>query len=243
MTTKKITLTELRSLVKNIIKEEQSKKKSVIKESWEGVDGDLETSLFEYGFVAKQRPNKDYSDEWFILYDAGRDNFDTGHIRESELNNILLGKDWADEDDILQFLSFVGSDLEDWLQTSFVNKLSDMISYWGVENIMGSSYGGFSREEAEKMLMSESYKSKTIKLSEVRQLVRKMIMEEKGKISPELNNKITKLAQEKYKKNNGKTKVDFDKFYNESIKEFGYDPKYFKKYMEKYFTPFDDDIY
>jgi ribosomal protein L31E len=239
MKTQKIKLTELKSLVKNILKEEQTKKKKVIKESWEGVDADLETSLFEYGFVAKNKSG----DEYFVLYDAGNGKYDTGHIRETELNDIVLGKEWAKEKDILQFLSFVGSDLEDWLQTSFVNKLSDLISYWEVENIMGSSYGGFSKEEAEKMLMDESYKpkSKTIKLSEVRQLVRKMIMEENSKISPELNNKITKLAQEKYKKNNGKTKVDFDKFYDETIKEFGYDPKYFKEYMEKYFTPFDDD--
>lgn len=186
MATKKITLTELKSLVKNIIKEEQSKKKRIIKESWEGVDADLETSLFEYGFVAKQRPDKDYSDEYFVLYDAGNNKYDTGHIRESELNNIVLGKEWAKENDILKFLSFVGSDLEDWLQTSFVNKLSDLISYWGVENIMGSSYGGFSKEEAEKMLenpMQESIKPKTqkIKLSEVRELVRKMIKEEQSK--------------------------------------------------------------
>lgn len=182
MGTKKITLTELKSLVKNIVKEEQSKKKRVIKESWEGVDGDLETSLFEYGFVAKQRPDKDYSDEWFVLYNAGRDNFDTGHIRESELDNIILGKEWADEEDINSFLDFVGSDKESWLTSGFINKLSDLISYWGVENIMGSSYGGFSKEEAEKMLMSESIKPKTqkIKLSEVRQLVRKMIKEEYG---------------------------------------------------------------
>jgi hypothetical protein len=38
MATKKITLTELRSLVKNIVKEEQSKKKRVIKEESENIE-------------------------------------------------------------------------------------------------------------------------------------------------------------------------------------------------------------
>ena len=61
-----------------------------------------------------------------------------------------------------------------------------------------------------------------------------------SKISPQLNDKISKIAQEKYKKNNGKTKEDFDKVYDETIKEFGYEPKYFKDYMKKYFTPFED---
>jgi hypothetical protein len=179
MKTQKIKLSELRQLVKQIIKEEQSNKK-VIKESWEGVDRDLETSLFEYGFVTKQRPDKDYPDEWFVLYDAGNNKFDTGHIRETELNNIVLGKEWAKPEDIEEFLSFVGSDLEDWLQSSFINKLSDVLSYWGAENVMGSSYGGFSKEEAEQMLMTESVKPKTrkIKLSELRELVKGMLKEE-----------------------------------------------------------------
>ncbi len=174
----KIKLTELRQLVKQIIKEEKGNKR-VIKESWEGVDSDLETSLFEYGFVAKQRPNKDYPDEWFVLYDAGNSKFDTGHIRENELNNIVLGKEWAKPKDIEQFLGFIGSDLENWLQSSFTNKLSDVLSYWGAENVMGSSYGGFSKEEAEQMLMTESVKPKTqkIKLSELRQMVKGMLKE------------------------------------------------------------------
>jgi hypothetical protein len=178
MKTKKISLTEFKKLVKNIIKEESSKKK-MIRESWEGVDADNETSLFEYGFVAKQRPDKDYSDEWFVLYDAGNNKFDTGHIRETELDNIVLGKEWANEKDIQSLLKFVDSDRESWLQSGFVNKLSDLISYFGVENIMGSSYGGFSQEEAEQMLMQESVKPKTqkIKLSEVKELVRKSLKE------------------------------------------------------------------
>jgi hypothetical protein len=213
MRTKKISLTEFRKLVKNIIKEEASKKK-IIRESWEGVDADNETSLFEYGFVAKQRPDKDYPDEWFVLYDAGNNKFDTGHIRETELDNIVLGKEWANEKDIQSLLKFVDSDRESWLQSSFVNKLSDLISYFGVENVMGSSYGGFSKEEAEQMLMQESVKPKTqkIKLSEVRQMVRKSLRENNQKksnfpSSTEVNDLIKDLNLNKingmYTKNGG----------------------------------------
>lgn len=99
--------------------------------------------------------------------------------------------------------------------------------------------------------IKESVKTKKITLAELKSLVKNIVKEEQSKksvikenkISPQINDKITKIAQEKYKKNNGKTKEDFDRVYDETIKEFGYDPKIFKSYMEKYFTPFEDGDY
>jgi hypothetical protein len=84
--------------------------------------------------------------------------------------------------------------------------------------------------------------TKKITLNELRNLVKQIIKEESLKdITPELNNRIIKKTEELYKKNNGKTKSDFDKYYDIAIKQFGYDPKSFKDYMEKYFTPFNDE--
>jgi len=175
---KKIKLSELKEIVKKVIKEESEPNQ--LKESWEGVDRDLETSLFEYGFVARQNDNRDYDDEWFVLYDIGENRFDTGHIRESELDNIVLGKEWADNDDVQSFLEFTGSSKEDWLKSPFVNKLSNLLSYFGYQNLMGTSYGGFSKDDAEQMLMEESYKPKTkkIKLKEFKELVKNVIKDE-----------------------------------------------------------------
>jgi hypothetical protein len=85
--------------------------------------------------------------------------------------------------------------------------------------------------------------TKKITLNELRSLVRQIIQEETSKISPELNNRIIKRTEELYKKNNGKTENDFNKYYDIAIKEFGYEPKIFKDYMEKYFTLLSDDDY
>ena len=85
--------------------------------------------------------------------------------------------------------------------------------------------------------------TKKITLNELRNLVKQIIKEEISKISPELNNRIIKRTEEIYKKNNGKTENDFNKYYDIAIKEFGYEPKTFKDYMEKYFTPLSDDDY
>ena len=123
-------------------------KENVEVENWEGTDVDLETSLGEYGFVAHQPENKDYPDEWFVLYKINEDAYGTGWIREAELNNIVAGKDWADQEDVQGFLSFVGSDFDTWFQTPFINKLSNLLKYWGHQDIMGSDYSPISKEEA-----------------------------------------------------------------------------------------------
>jgi hypothetical protein len=137
-------------------------------DSWTGTDADLETSLFEYGFVAKQPQNKDYPDEWFVLYRINDDAFGTGWIRESELNAIIEGKEWADEKDIAGFLESVGSgSKEEWLQLSFQHKFSDLINHWGYENIMGTDYSPINKGEAEKMLNSTQLDENLLKAKKI----------------------------------------------------------------------------
>ena len=109
---------------------------------WQGTDRDLETSLFEYGFVAVQLPDRDYPDEWFVVYDFGNHKqFGTGHIREKELDDIVSGKEWATKEDVAGLLKYLGVDsVDQWKDALFVTKLSDLTGYWGYENIMGSDY-------------------------------------------------------------------------------------------------------
>lgn len=109
---------------------------------WQGTDRDLETSLFEYGFVAVQLPDRDYPDEWFVVYDFGNhEQFGTSHVREKELDDLVSGKEWASENDIANFLEMEGVDtVAQWKDSPFVNKLSELMSYWGNENILGSDY-------------------------------------------------------------------------------------------------------
>ncbi len=61
-----------------------------------------------------------------------------------------------------------------------------------------------------------------------------------SKITPALNDQVVETAKKIYDTNKGETKKDFDKAYNQAIKEHGYSPAYFKKEMSK-FAPMSDD--
>ena len=119
-----------------------------------GIDCSLEISLLEYGLIVSNEAHKDGSGTHFCVYKCNG-GYGTGHISEIDLNNLINGKDWADEEDINSFLSFVGMEKTDYLQTSFVNKLYDLISYWGADNIIGTEYYPITEEEAIARYLSE----------------------------------------------------------------------------------------
>ena len=119
---------------------------------WRGLDADLETSLFDYHFVAKQRAEKDYPDEWFVLYQISPNAYSTGHIREQELDDLINGKEWMKEEDIERTLDFVGMTKDEWLKSDFIGKFGDIISYWGVDEIMGTDYSPMDKKEAKKKI-------------------------------------------------------------------------------------------
>ena len=108
-------------------------------QNFSGVDANLKTSLFEYGFIARPH-TEDYDDEFFVVYKKRDNVFDTAYIQESFLNNLIDGKEWADNEDIASFLSYVDSTKEEWAKAEFSHKLAECLSYWGRENIFGSSY-------------------------------------------------------------------------------------------------------
>ena len=108
---------------------------------WHGVDRDIHTSLLEYNFIlTHDMPDCKEKDEWFVLYRIGKNAFGWSYIREHELDAIIKGEEWAHQKDIEGFLSFVGSSKTDWLNYNVVTKLSDLISYWGFDNILGTEY-------------------------------------------------------------------------------------------------------
>lgn len=114
-----------------------------------GTDADKITSLCEYGLLVAPYEDDGNKDEYFVVYKIGPDTYDTGFKQEIELNNLINGKEWANEADIEGFLSFVGATKEEWLTNTFMHKIHDCISYWGYEEIMGTSYyGGMPEAEA-----------------------------------------------------------------------------------------------
>ena len=111
---------------------------------WVGVDRDLENSLEEYDFVATQQSG----DEWAVVYKISDDAYGVGYISESDLDSLIKGEDWADNEAVQGMLSTVGSDVNSWLGSGFINKLSDVFSYWGHENIMGTDYSPWDKQHA-----------------------------------------------------------------------------------------------
>ncbi len=127
--------------------------KSELKDQLIGIDADNEISLFEYGLLIAPYTKDGHTDEYFAVYSIGNDLFDTGHLRECELNKLINGEEWASAEDINGFLSHVGMSKNEWLQLSMVHKLHDCIGYWGHENIMGSGCidSEFTKEKAEQL--------------------------------------------------------------------------------------------
>ena len=117
---------------------------------YQGQDTDLKISLFEYGLICKH-VTKDYPDEYHVIAKirTNPDIFDSGYFRESELNNLMLGQDWASQGDIAGVLSCVGLDLNEWLKLSFISKLSDLVGYFSIENFISPSRGTFEITEVE----------------------------------------------------------------------------------------------
>jgi hypothetical protein len=111
-----------------------------------GVDASHETSLFEYGFICKPYFKDGREDEYFCIY-RQNDKYGTGYITEEFLNDLVKGNEWMSEKDIVSFLSYVGSDIVQWLELSFVNKLSNLLSFYSSENIFGTDYYPSSEDE------------------------------------------------------------------------------------------------
>jgi len=91
--------------------------------TWISQDVDLEISLEEHQVIATQ-DMKDCTapDEYFCVYPIGevdtdgsgpKKHWDWGYIRIQELDNLVEGNDWMQDNDIKSFLSYTGQPLED----------------------------------------------------------------------------------------------------------------------------------
>ena len=114
---------------------------------YEGTDANIETSLFEYGLIwikGTEGHEKDYH----FIYGVG--------MHEDKYNGIEYNTfDWADipidtdpekEWDFVDWqavCSFVGMDKKTFLSQPIPLIVYDLVSYYGYENILGSSYYPF----------------------------------------------------------------------------------------------------
>ncbi len=110
--------------------------KQLEKLGFEGIDASLEISLFEYRLAF--RPTKENEEYQFLYLVDGEDFFETGFYSKGSFET-LLGESWFN---VPGFWSFADTDKADML-ARFPHSMADAISYYGTENIFGSSYGGF----------------------------------------------------------------------------------------------------
>jgi hypothetical protein len=111
-----------------------------------GLESDVYDSLLNYGLIVRLEK----SDQYVCIYKAN-DMYDYGFINESELHELMNLKSWVTTEDRDSFLSFCDKDLNGFLELDFCQKLFAMISFFGVEDIMGPSYDPLSLKEAIKL--------------------------------------------------------------------------------------------
>ena len=107
----------------------------------QGIDACIETSLKEYG-LAWAETETDYLFYYGIGFTENKEYncaehsmFDHSWIAKNI--DILSEYDWVNFDKVF---ATVGMSKEDWLQLSIPQQISDLISYYGSEEILGSSY-------------------------------------------------------------------------------------------------------
>ena len=106
--------------------------KHLSKKAWRGIDASAEISLFEYDLIWKEK-----KDEFqFIHLCSHRKGFTFGWFKKT----LDFAKEfsWVKWD---EFLSFIGdSNFDEWNKLPFGHKISDLVSYYGIEHIFGTDY-------------------------------------------------------------------------------------------------------
>ncbi len=97
---------------------------------YEGIDSNIDTSLFEYGLIWKFNS---IDQDYHFIYRVCENTYNTGWIKdESDF-------DWININDILRFM---GINLKEWQELSIPLKVFYVVNYYGIENMFGASYGG-----------------------------------------------------------------------------------------------------
>lgn len=123
--------------------------KELEKRGFYGVDANLKISLFEYGLACCEQTTNDCTPELLFYYGTKQDqdgNFTRFDWSIMAINtDIQSDYDWVDFDKIY---SFTGLNAESWHALPLFNKISDLVSYYGQENVFGTSYdNGFEIKE------------------------------------------------------------------------------------------------
>lgn len=105
-------------------------------EGYEGSDLSLDIALFDYGLAWK-----DEGENYSFIYGVGiSDNNDWNRFAKTEVSkteDVYEAYDWADFKGLHSSYSVTK---EEWDKQDLVYKISDLLNYYGYENVFGSTY-------------------------------------------------------------------------------------------------------
>jgi hypothetical protein len=102
-------------------------------QGFQGMDASLKESLFEYGLAWRELPDGEFL--FVHRHTSMPKRFDRTTLNVK--NDLKKEFDWINWADVA---SFTGTPFENWLDLSFPHKISDLINYYGVENVFGTTY-------------------------------------------------------------------------------------------------------
>lgn len=117
---------------------------------YDGVDANLETSLYEYGLIWIKGTEGHEKDYHFIYGVSVRESeagdmeyyqFDWGDIPID--CDLMKEFDWVDWNEVLKCMGLDGVEIIEYLKNDIPSIISDLLSYYGYENVFGSSYYPF----------------------------------------------------------------------------------------------------
>ncbi len=127
----------MNSLISPLHVENLASVESMAADGWRGSDASLDESLFEYGLAWREIVNETGEAEFAFVYKIGKSRFD----RCSFKKNLDPEKEWnwVEWDSLA---NCCGSSKEDLLAPEFglANLVSTLVSYYGFEEIFGTSY-------------------------------------------------------------------------------------------------------
>lgn len=103
--------------------------------TWHGTDSSKAESLFVYGCLTRYVP-KNKSFEIIYRHPYIRGNWDSCWKTEEDID-AFLQESWFKKE---SFLSYVGMEENEWLQSLFIQKVHDLISWESSLNFFGEPY-------------------------------------------------------------------------------------------------------
>ena len=103
-------------------------------EQVEGFTGDVKTSLKEYGLVCR----REKGDQYHFIYSIP-EGYEEAFIRESDINDLVLGKEYLGSEEINAFLQKNNHTITKFTEYPILYKVYSLSQYFGYETIMGKS--------------------------------------------------------------------------------------------------------